>query len=195
MSKMSSKRGSSPPLSPSGRIGSPDSAAGWGKGRPKPERVPGIAAVRGWTLHAPASAGNLEAVKRLLAQGASIDEEDEDGWTALRWAVQHGQCPVVQALVDAGATVDALAGGKTPLHRAACMNRPDICEVLLKAGAEPNYVDNDGFVPFDIVYCPKDHRDYTREVLQSYGAKKKKNPEARVIVRDANKKKSTVQQF
>mmetsp|Transcript_1582 Transcript_1582/g.3792 ORF Transcript_1582/g.3792 Transcript_1582/m.3792 type:complete len:189 (-) Transcript_1582:133-699(-) len=170
-----------------GRIGSPDSAAA-PPPKPKPERVPGIASVRGWSLHAPASAGNMEAVRRLLDQGAFVDELDEDGWTPLRWAVQYGQCEVVQALVDAGADVEARTGGKTALHRAAYMGRQDVCEVLLKAGADPNPVDDDGFVPFDIVYCPKDHRDYTREVLQEYGAKKKKNPEARVIIRDANKK-------
>jgi hypothetical protein len=36
---------------------------------------------------------------------------------------------------------------------------------------------------FDSVYCPKDSRDYTREVLQEYGGVKKKNPEARIINR------------
>lgn len=104
---------------------------------------------RGWRLHEVAGGGDVDAVKRLLRQGCFIDEVDEDEWTPLRHAVHYGQIEVATILVKAGANVDhrPAAGGKTALHSAAYQGRADLCELLLKHGADPNSEDLDGFVP------------------------------------------------
>jgi len=39
--------------------------------------------------------GDIEKVKRLLAEGADVNARDADGWTALIHASWHGYTPVV----------------------------------------------------------------------------------------------------
>jgi hypothetical protein len=128
--------------------------------------APGIAATRGWTLHGPAAAGDERTVRRLIDQGALVDEPDEQGWTPLRWAVQYGHVTVINQLIRAGAAVDTQFGekDKTMLHCAAYQGREDVCKLLLEAKAEVNPLDADGFCPYDVVFCPKDDRDTVRNV-------------------------------
>mmetsp|Transcript_48161 Transcript_48161/g.114607 ORF Transcript_48161/g.114607 Transcript_48161/m.114607 type:complete len:169 (+) Transcript_48161:29-535(+) len=134
---------------------------------------PGVAAARGWTLHGPAAAGDESTVKRLINQGAQVNSQDEDGWTPLRWAVQHGHMSIMRLLIKAGAEVDTRFGKKekTSLHHAAYQGREDVCKLLLEAKAEVNPKDTDGFCPYDVVFCPKDDRDTVRNLLASYGGK------------------------
>lgn len=42
---------------------------------------------------------------------------------------------------QAGARVNIIAGGATPLHIAADIGSPEIINCLLKAGADPNLTD------------------------------------------------------
>ena len=53
-----------------------------------------------------AGRGDLEAVERLLARDAPVDDRGEGGRTAVTAAVYAGSAAVVRALVDAGADVD-----------------------------------------------------------------------------------------
>ena len=43
--------------------------------------------------------------------------------------------------MQAGANVNITAGGATPLHIAADNGSPDLLNCLLKAGADPNVID------------------------------------------------------
>lgn len=43
--------------------------------------------------------------------------------------------------MQAGARVNIIAGGATPLHIAADIGSPEIINCLLKAGADPNVTD------------------------------------------------------
>ncbi|KAH9966971.1 ankyrin repeat-containing domain protein, partial [Lactifluus volemus] len=52
------------------------------------------------------SAGHLDIVTYLLANGAEVDKLDDSGWTALHIAVSAGQEEVVRELVGAGADVN-----------------------------------------------------------------------------------------
>jgi ankyrin repeat protein len=100
-------------------------------------------------LMAAARGGHLEAVQSLLAAGADVNAKDADEWTALfKAAYNHeldcGFAPVVKALVDAGADVNAhIFYGLTPLMLAAGGGEAAVCEVLLNAGAEVKAA-NDG---------------------------------------------------
>ncbi len=64
-----------------------------------------------------AKAGNLEMIENLLYSGAQIDSIDEDGWTALMYAVRfQGNIDVVKTLLLYGASYKAKnAYGLTPL--------------------------------------------------------------------------------
>ena len=55
------------------------------------------------TLHAACRDGFTERVRRLLGEGAALDEKDEYGKTALMWASGRGHTEVVQLLLDCDA--------------------------------------------------------------------------------------------
>jgi uncharacterized protein len=83
-----------------------------------------------------ASAGNIEAIQSLLAQGASVDATAADGRTALIAAVQSGKIEVVRALIVAGANLNRSARGTgTALNVAENTSQTQIAALLLAAGA------------------------------------------------------------
>lgn len=59
-------------------------------------------------------------VAHLLAEGAKVDVEDEEGWTPLHSAASRGDAAVLAQLLAAGADVDAAtSSGAQALHFAA----------------------------------------------------------------------------
>lgn len=93
-------------------------------------------------LMSAAYAGDLEHARQLLAAGADVNAKDEGGWTALMKACynaeqKRGYAEVVQALIDAGADIEAPIGyGVRPLMLAAGYGEADVVDTLLKAGAD-----------------------------------------------------------
>jgi uncharacterized protein len=87
-----------------------------------------------------ARTGSLASVKALLSRGAVIDAKDDvRGQTALMWAAAEGHADVVEALIEAGASVRTrLRSGFTPLLFAVREGRLDVVRLLLKAGADVN---------------------------------------------------------
>ena len=65
-----------------------------------------------------------------LFLGASLDQTDREGLTALSWACLKGQIPLVRELVERGAaTTHADRNGRTPLDLAAFRGDPEVvCE-------------------------------------------------------------------
>ncbi|MFA6014338.1 MAG: ankyrin repeat domain-containing protein [Gallionellaceae bacterium] len=92
-------------------------------------------------LMAAAQAGDLASVKHLLASGANVNFCDELGWTPLMKAcynaeLKRGFAEVVQALIEAGANLEAPIGyGVRPLMLAAGYGEAAVVEALLQAGA------------------------------------------------------------
>ena len=111
-----------------------------------------------------AARGHLDVLTALLIRRVDINAVDEEGQTALTWAVMHEQKEALHLLLDEGADVN-LAGenrqfnrqmetsmkrknlsmdklflrrGTTPLGAAALHNATDIAELLLDRGAEVN---------------------------------------------------------
>src|SRR5262249_48218336 len=87
-----------------------------------------------------ARAGNLDAVKSLLAHGAEVNaKENREEQTALMWAAAEKHPEVVRALIDHGANVNAHSkSGFTPLMFAAQQGDIDSARILLAAGAKMN---------------------------------------------------------
>ena len=88
---------------------------------------------------AAARAGDVAAMRALLAAGADVDARQGDGATALHWAAHRSDHAIADALIDAGADVDAAnALDATPLWLASMNGDARLAARLLAAGADPN---------------------------------------------------------
>lgn len=93
---------------------------------------------KGWTpQHEAALLGNLEAMRSLVAKGASVSpKEPFNGGTPLHVAAFNGHFEVVQFLTKNGADVNARdKEGWTPLAQARDQGFPNIVKWLKKNGA------------------------------------------------------------
>jgi ankyrin repeat protein len=102
-------------------------------------------------LHAAAAAGNVPMVAALLRLGVDANIQDGGGHTPL-YSVGNecaGGGPVVKALIQGGAKVDACDGVKrcTALHMAARRGNVNICATLLDCGANIEARDSPGETP------------------------------------------------
>jgi len=89
-------------------------------------------------LHWASNDGELDDVKELIAQGASLNALNQYGETPLhRAAFSTGNLDTVKYLVDNGADVKAKDElGRTPLHHAAKRKDPSIAKYLVVKGAD-----------------------------------------------------------
>lgn len=93
----------------------------------------------GYALTIAAGLGNEEIVQLLVENGADVNIFVDEGYTALAEAVNGGHYQVVAYLLDLGVNPNQLVSGVTPIFFAAQSGRPDIVELLLQYGADPNY--------------------------------------------------------
>ncbi len=96
-----------------------------------------------------AMAGDKDAVRALLKQGADVNAVQGDGVTALHWAAMKGDAELAQMLLVAGGNVRAKTrfGGYTPLHVAAEYGSAPIVQALVRVGADANVATNTGATP------------------------------------------------
>ena len=124
-------------------------------------------------LHRAAESCRGKDVRWLVARGADLEAMDAKGETPLQRAVAKGHRTIAEFLITKGAKPDIFAGiltnrievvvralqsdpssisradekGCTPLHRAARSGSREICELLVKAGADVNATDAAGSTP------------------------------------------------
>ena len=96
-------------------------------------------------LHMAAYNGHTETVNYLIEQGATVDCRDSEGKTPLIHACTGPFAKAAEALIDAGADIDARDSteGFTPLMMAAGLGQTEVVEVLLKHQADKTLVDKD----------------------------------------------------
>jgi ankyrin repeat protein len=83
--------------------------------------------------------GDTAAVQKLIAAKADVNAPQNDGATALHWAVYRNDREMVGLLVRAGANPKAAnRQGSTPLWLAGIGGNASIIAALLEAGADPN---------------------------------------------------------
>jgi ankyrin repeat protein len=83
--------------------------------------------------------GDMEALRALLKQGASVNAAGADGTTALHWASYRDEVESADLLIRAGAKVNAANDlGVTPLWTASLNGSAAMVRRLLAAGANPN---------------------------------------------------------
>ena len=77
--------------------------------------------------------GHTEAVEVLLKRGADPNFQENNGWTALHYAVSKGHVPVVKALLRAGADPEireSSSHGMTASYVAALRGHPHLVQLL-----------------------------------------------------------------
>ncbi|GBG30076.1 Ankyrin repeat domain-containing protein 1 [Hondaea fermentalgiana] len=97
----------------------------------------------------------LESIKFLLGHGAQVNASKpvtEGGRTALHTAAAKGHKDVVMLLLSQPEIrIDCLdAQGRTPLHLAARLRKPEAARVLLRKGADPDLLTADGQSALDL---------------------------------------------
>jgi len=118
-----------------------------------------------------AQVGKVDAVKRLLAEGANIETTDQHGRSVLDVATAFGQADVVKMLLAAGANANAGTGNRTrALHIAAASGKADIVKALLAAGARVDVADQDGNEPLHLAVVNPTNGQIVKDLLDA-GAK------------------------
>lgn len=97
-----------------------------------------------------AEKGNAEIIKHLIEAGASVDEQDEEGFSALHIAAAgRDDTKALEALVrDYSADIQVhLRNGSQPIHSAAAKGTAQHVKVLVDAGANIDQKNNSGRTP------------------------------------------------
>jgi ankyrin repeat protein len=138
------------------------------------ELLPGAERRRGeWALHRAALDGQLEEVRRLLAEGVRVDAR-HPGWpglpTALLAASFHGHAAVVAELLGHAADVRAVnVQERTALHLAADQEHAQVVALLCDAGASVDALDFHRHSPLHVAAW-QDHRESVRLLLAAGAA-------------------------
>lgn len=101
---------------------------------PKPRKSPLLLA---------AKKNDVGKIAKLLDDGEPVDARDRLGNTPLMTAVRENQIEAAQLLIERGAQLNVADkdGSNVPVWRAAMFGYNEILEALLKAGADPQFVD------------------------------------------------------
>lgn len=78
--------------------------------------------------------------------------------SALRIAAARGFEGCARHLLLRGAAVDAVVGGRAPLHDSAAAPQPGCARLLLAFGADPNVLSTDGSAPLHLCTAPQSLR-------------------------------------
>lgn len=118
--------------------------------------------------------GKMAPLQLLIAHHARVDQADVSGTTPLMIASEGtaylpNNTPMVEALLTAGASVDAVdARGRSALHRASAEPKPDAVRLLLEHKAKPNLRANDGSTP--LIQAVTFARPLVVQALLNHGA-------------------------
>ncbi len=88
-----------------------------------------------------ACADDLCTLFEVILEGADVDAQDADGWTALTHACAKAHYEIAQQLLDSGAGLDVQESNSmkdTPLSMAAQCGNFDLVRLLIHRGADPN---------------------------------------------------------
>jgi ankyrin repeat protein len=87
----------------------------------------------------------LQTIRLLVEAGADVNSRIKSNATALHLAAQKGDLNILQYLIDKGGLVDAQTNqGRTPLFQAVANGHVEAVDLLARAGANVNVLENKG---------------------------------------------------
>ena len=104
-----------------------------------------------YPIQVAAMVGDEQILSLLISHKANLTITDVAGWTALHHAAYNNNLKAVEALLNAGVSVDIKTAsvspnrpsGLTPLMMASMKNNIDVIKLLVQRGANPNIQDTD----------------------------------------------------
>jgi ankyrin repeat protein len=117
-------------------------------------------------LHRASASDDMTDLRILLKCGIEVDIKNEDGYTPLHVAANHGYKEVTQLLLNNGANVSIVdRDGKTPLISAAENGYVELVQDLVNADAILDVTCKDGLTP--LIYAARyGHVEVCRELLR-----------------------------
>ncbi len=104
--------------------------------------------------------GDIDRVRRLVSSDANtVSEFSSDGFAPVALAAFFGHPDIVEALIAAGADVNAQARNPmkvAAIHAAVASRDARSVEILLRHGADPNLAQQDGITPLQAAQMSKD---------------------------------------
>ena len=99
--------------------------------------LPVLAHDRAAQVRSAAATGDLQAIEIAIRDRIALDQPDGSGQTALLLAVAGGHDAAALALIDGGASINAVAGNKdTPWLLAGALGRATVLQRMLAAGPD-----------------------------------------------------------
>jgi ankyrin repeat protein len=100
-------------------------------------------------LHCACHWGKSSVVASLISSRANLYAKSSQGHTPMHFAVESGSSQCVRMLLEAGVSAKEAAGEtrSTPLHWACSKRALQVCELLIKYGADVNAADINGNQP------------------------------------------------
>jgi ankyrin repeat protein len=96
------------------------------------------------TIHQAALEGQINLVRKMLAEGFDENKIDEDGRTPLMYAAFNGCDEIIKLLIDKGALINACdTNGRTALMMASSGPYPATVKTLLDHQADPDLTDKE----------------------------------------------------
>jgi len=97
-----------------------------------------------------AMSSDVSSLKEVMRNVSDINAADESGLTALHFAADRGSMGCLKLLVESGANVNAVCSHGIGVLQTALSSNANCVEaarMLLKAGADPDACDHDGYSP------------------------------------------------
>jgi ankyrin repeat protein len=129
---------------------------------------PSVSALPVWPVHHAAENGDTRNLANLLKTHPEwLDQEDEEGETALLEAAEEGQLEAVELLLKLGADINHQdQEGETALMEAAEEGKIEVVTLLLRKGASLGCLDRNG-----LTVAQRNTNQTIKELLQARGAR------------------------